>query len=47
MEAMINDVEIEAILIKVSSMGLRPDKHLGMRLNEIYPEMLKLVRLSS
>ena len=43
MQAMINDVGMEVLIIKVSSMGLWPDKHLGMRLYEIWPEMLRLV----
>ena len=47
MEAMIHDVEMEVLIIKVASMGLKPMKHLGMRLSEIFPVMLRLVNLFS
>ena len=38
---------MEVLIIKVASMGLRPSKHLGMRLEEVYPEMKRLVKLPS
>ena len=37
--------EMEVLIIKVASMGLLPSKHLGMRLNEIFPEMKRLVKI--
>jgi diphthine-ammonia ligase len=36
------DSGIEAILIKVACMGLRPDKHLGLTLSEAKPLLVKL-----
>ena len=34
---------LEAIIVKTSSMGLDPDKHLGKTIKELYPYFLKLV----
>lgn len=36
------DSGIEAIIIKVAAMGLLPSKHLGLRLDEIYPHMVEM-----
>ena len=37
---------VEAVIIKVAAMGLKPTPHLGMPLSKIYPIMLNLVSLS-
>ncbi|XP_066280643.1 uncharacterized protein [Branchiostoma lanceolatum] len=36
------DARVHAILIKVAALGLDPDKHLGLTLQQIYPHMLKM-----
>ncbi|XP_035674610.1 diphthine--ammonia ligase-like [Branchiostoma floridae] len=36
------DSQVHAILIKVAALGLDPDKHLGLTLQQIYPHMLKM-----
>lgn len=36
------DSNINAILIKVACLGLKPDKHLGKSLTEIKPHLIKL-----
>ncbi len=41
---MINN-NINAILVKVASMGLIPKKHLGKDINELYSHFIKLVLL--
>jgi len=38
---------MEVMIIKVASMGLLPSKHLGMRLDEVYPEMKRLVNTNN
>ncbi|KAK2142335.1 hypothetical protein LSH36_969g00011 [Paralvinella palmiformis] len=35
---------VKAIIIKVAALGLDPDKHLGLTLEEIYPHMIKMQR---
>lgn len=37
------DGGVEAVVIKVAALGLDPNKHLGMRLIEIQPHLLKMV----
>ena len=37
------DSGVEAVVIKVAALGLDPTKHLGMRLVEIQPHLLKMV----
>ena len=39
------DNNIEAIIIKTSSFGLDPAKHLGKTIKELYPYFLKLVSI--
>lgn len=34
---------VEAVVIKVAALGLDPNKHLGMRLVEIQPHLIKMV----
>ena len=36
------DCEIEAIIIKVASLGLTPDRHLGKTIRELQPHLLKM-----
>jgi len=33
---------LKAVIIKVAALGLNPQKHIGMLLNDIYPELLDL-----
>lgn len=37
------DCSINAIIIKVAALGLHPNKHLGQRISEIQPHLLKMV----
>mgnify|MGYP003729809057 CR=1 FL=1 len=37
------DGGIEAVVIKVAALGLDPSVHLGMRLQEIQPHLIKMV----
>ena len=37
------DSEMEAILIKVASIGLHPRKHLGKTIAELQPQLMMLV----
>ena len=39
------DGGLEAVVIKVAALGLDPSKHLGMRLQEIQPHLLKMVNI--
>lgn len=39
------DGGLEAVVIKVAALGLHPSKHLGMRLQEIQPHLLKMVNI--
>ena len=34
---------MQAILIKVAALGLEPEKHLGKSLQDVQPDLLKLV----
>lgn len=36
------DCKVHAIIIKVASLGLYPDRHLGKSLREIQPHLLKM-----
>ncbi|KAL1131383.1 hypothetical protein AAG570_011000 [Ranatra chinensis] len=36
------DYNIDAIIIKVAALGLDPSKHLGMRISEIQPHLIKM-----
>ncbi|KAI8482639.1 diphthine--ammonia ligase [Branchiostoma belcheri] len=36
------DAQVHAIVIKVAALGLDPDKHLGLTLQQIYPHMLEM-----
>lgn len=36
------DCQVQAIIIKVASLGLVPDRHLGKSLREIQPHLLKM-----
>lgn len=36
------DSHIDAIIIKVATMGLEPNKHLGKTISEMYPHLLKI-----
>ena len=40
------DNNLEAIIIKTSSMGLDPSKHLGKTIKDLYPYFLKLVTIN-
>jgi diphthine-ammonia ligase len=40
------DSHIDAIIIKVATMGLEPNKHLGKTISEMYPHLLKIVSIS-
>lgn len=40
------DGGLEAVVIKVAALGLDPSKHLGMRLQEIQPHLLKMVNIA-
>lgn len=37
------DCQINAIIIKVAAMGLEPAKHLGMKIADMKPHLLKMV----
>lgn len=37
------DGGVEAVVIKVAALGLDPSKHLGMKLQEIQPHLVKMV----
>ena len=37
------DSHIEAVLIKVATMGLEPNKHLGKTISEMYPYLINIV----
>jgi diphthine-ammonia ligase len=37
------DNNIDAIIIKVAALGLDPTKHLGLRISEIQPHLIKMV----
>lgn len=37
------DSRIDAIIIKVAALGLDPSKHLGMKIAEIQPHLVKMV----
>ena len=37
------DENMKAILIKTSTLGLYPDRHLGKYLHEVLPDLLELV----
>lgn len=39
------DSGVEAVVIKVAALGLHPSKHLGMRLQEIQPHLIKMVNI--
>lgn len=36
---------IDAILVKVASFGLTPEKHLGKSIKTLFPELVKLVSI--
>ena len=36
------DLHIDAIIIKVATMGLEPNKHLGKTISEMFPHLLKI-----
>lgn len=37
------DTNIDAIIIKVAALGLDPSKHLGLKISEIQPHLVKMV----
>lgn len=37
------DCHINAIIIKVAAMGLEPAKHLGMKIEDMKPHLVKMV----
>lgn len=39
------DCQMEAVIIKVASLGLEPAKHLGRSLGVLQPELLRLVSI--
>lgn len=41
------DCHINAIIIKVAAMGLEPAKHLGMKIADMQPHLIKMVRLQA
>uniref|UniRef100_A0A146KYP9 Diphthine--ammonia ligase n=1 Tax=Lygus hesperus TaxID=30085 RepID=A0A146KYP9_LYGHE len=40
------DSKIDAIIIKVAALGLDPSKHLGMKISEIQPHLIKMVTIA-